>query len=256
MSRWDLYTPDSYVRTQRDANHRSSVEDGLRVLLAESSEFCVAARDVHKVERTYARAQYARRILMIMGSITFISLQPALREAQMNAAYDTVLSQIRMARQRAIEERKQYIVCLGAASQPLGAATPLGAPTAQSIQVFRWDVGTAIAAAVQISTINLSQNINFQRMAGFPVAAPDQFGAGGVAIDFDQGVAGGNKQQIMFMPDGAARDTLGNLNNGVVYILRPGTLYSAKAVTVFGSTGRIRGWRLVNAGGTARWIQQ
>ena len=195
-------------------------------------------------------------ILMIMGSITFISLQPALREAQMNAAYDTVLSQIRMARQRAIEERKQYIVCLGAASQPLGAATPLGAPTAQSIQVFRWDVGTAIAAAVQISTINLSQNINFQRMAGFPVAAPDQFGAGGVAIDFDQGVAGGNKQQIMFMPDGAARDTLGNLNNGVVYILRPGTLYSAKAVTVFGSTGRIRGWRLVNAGGTARWIQQ
>ena len=159
-------------------------------------------------------------ILMIMGSITFISLQPALREAQMNAAYDTVLSQIRMARQRAIEERKQYIVCIGAASQPLGAATPLGAPTAQSIQVFRWDVGTAIAAAVQISTINLPQNINFQRMAGFPVAAPDQFGAGGVAIDFDQAVAGGNKQQIMFMPDGAARDTLGNLNNGVVYILR------------------------------------
>lgn len=35
-------------------------------------------------------------IVIIMGSITFISLQPALRDAQVNAAYDMALSQIRM----------------------------------------------------------------------------------------------------------------------------------------------------------------
>jgi prepilin-type N-terminal cleavage/methylation domain-containing protein len=193
-------------------------------------------------------------IVIIMGSITFISLQPALRDAQMNAAYDTVLSQLRMARERSIEERKQYIVCFGNAP-PLGAATPLGAPNAQSIQLFRWDIGTAIAAAVQVSTIQLPQNIQFQTIVGFPPAAPDQFGSGTVAIDFDQGLAGGNKKQVMFLPDGSARDTLGNVNNGVLYVARTGSLYSAKSITVFGSTGRIRGWRLVNAGG-ARWIQQ
>jgi type II secretory pathway pseudopilin PulG len=194
-------------------------------------------------------------IAIIMGSITFISLQPALRDAQVNAAYDMALSQLRMARQRSIEERKQYIVCFGNAA-PLGAATPLGAPNTRTIQLFRWDVGTAIAAAVQISTIQLPQNINFQTIAGFPVTGPDQFGAGTVAIDFDQGVAGGNKQQVMFIPDGSARDTLGNLNNGVVYIARAGTLYSGKAITLFGSTGRIRGWRLANSGGAAKWMQQ
>src|SRR5512133_2841878 len=62
MSRWDLYTPDSSLRTQRDANHTSSVEDGLRVYWPKALSFCVAARDVHRVERTYARAQYARRV--------------------------------------------------------------------------------------------------------------------------------------------------------------------------------------------------
>jgi type II secretory pathway pseudopilin PulG len=194
-------------------------------------------------------------IVIIMGSITFISLQPALRDAQVNAAYDMALSQLRMARQRSIEERKQYIVCFGNAA-PLGAATPLGAPNTRTIQLFRWDVGTAIAAAVQISTIQLPQNINFQTIAGFPVTGPDQFGVGTVAIDLDQGVAGGNKQQVMFIPDGSARDTLGNLNNGVVYIARAGSLYSGKAITLFGSTGRIRGWRLANSGGAAKWMQQ
>jgi type II secretory pathway pseudopilin PulG len=194
-------------------------------------------------------------IMFIMASITFISLQPALKDAQMNAAYDTALSQMRMARQRSIEERKQYIVCFGNAA-PLGAATPLGAPNAQSIQLFRWDAGTALSAAVQISTIQLPQNINFQTVSGFPTTAPDQFGTGAVAIDFDRGVAGGNKQQVMFLPDGSARDTLGNLNNGVVYVARAGDLNSAKAISLFGGTGRIRGWRLVNAGGTAKWMQQ
>jgi type II secretory pathway pseudopilin PulG len=194
-------------------------------------------------------------IVIIMGSITFISLQPALRDAQVNAAYDMTLSQIRMARQRSIEERKQYIICFGNAA-PLGAATPLGAPNIRTIQLFRWDVGTAIAAAVQVSSIQLPQTIDFQTIAGFPTTAPDQFGNGTVAIDFDQGVAGGNKQQIMFIPDGSARDTLGNLNNGVIYIARTGSLYSGKAISLFGSTGRIRGWRLANSGATAKWMQQ
>ena len=195
-------------------------------------------------------------IMVIMGSITFISLQPALRDWQMNEAYDMTLSQLRMARERSIEERKQYIICFGAGSQPLGAATPLGAPTAQSIQLFRWDVGTALSAATQISNVKLPPNIQFQILAGFPAAAPDSFGTGAVAIDFDQNVAGGNKQQVLFMPDGASRDTLGNLNSGVIYIGQAGFVDNSKAITVFGSTGRIRGWRLIKPSATRQWVQQ
>src|SRR6266853_336608 len=65
----------------------------------------------------------------------------------------------------------------------------------------------------------------------------------------------GSQNYIMFMPDGSSQDTLGNYNSGVVYLTRPGELYSSRAVSVFGTTGRVRGWRLVDQGG-AKWVQQ
>jgi hypothetical protein len=33
-------------------------------------------------------------------------------------------------------------------------------------------------------------------------------------------------------------------------------MYSSRAIDVFGTTGRIRGWRLYNQGGTNKWVQQ
>jgi hypothetical protein len=64
---------------------------------------------------------------------------------------------------------------------------------------------------------------------------------------------------VAFMPDGSARDTnsLGNYNSGVVYLTNPADpIYSSRAVTVWGATGRIRGWRLENRAGSAVWVQQ
>jgi len=89
-------------------------------------------------------------LFLIVAGITFMALQPALKDARANQAFDRVLMQLRVARQRAIAERKQYIVCFGN-SAPAGALTPLGAPTVKSVQMFRWDAGTALSAAVQIS---------------------------------------------------------------------------------------------------------
>ena len=79
---------------------------------------------------------------------------------------------------------------------------------------------------------------------------------GVVALDLDQGVAGGNKKQVMFMPDGSAHDTNGSWNNGIVYIGRATDLYSTRAVTLYGATGRIRGWRLISTAGGPKWLQQ
>ena len=49
---------------------------------------------------------------------------------------------------------------------------------------------------------------------------------------------------MIFYPDGSAQDDLGNFNSGVIYLTRPGDLYSSRALSIFGTTGRIRGWRL------------
>jgi prepilin-type N-terminal cleavage/methylation domain-containing protein len=198
-------------------------------------------------------------IMLIVAGITFISIQPVLNDARVNAAYDTALTQTRSARERAIEERKRYLVVFGLPSIA-GVATPLGAPNAQSVQVFRLDAGMPPSGAVQVLSLQLPRDVRFQTISGIPTnpaKVPDGFGSGTAALDFDQGVASGaTKNLVLFMPDGSARDTIGNLNNGILYLARDSDLYSSKALTVLGSTGRIRGWRLVNAGGTPTWIQQ
>ena len=59
------------------------------------------------------------------------------------------------------------------------------------------------------------------------------------------------------MPDGSAQDSLGNYNSGVVYLTRTGdTIYNSRAVSVWGATGRIRGWRLALVGAAKEWVQQ
>jgi hypothetical protein len=60
----------------------------------------------------------------------------------------------------------------------------------------------------------------------------------------------------MFMPDGSSQDILGNWNSGVLYLGQTNNLYSSRALTVFGPTGRIRGWRLYLQGGANTWVQQ
>lgn len=197
-------------------------------------------------------------VMMIIGGIAFMAVQPALRDAKVNQAFENAMMPLRVARQRAIAERKQYIVCYGIAA-PAGALTPMGAPTAQSIQTFRWDAGTALSAATQITAITLPQDIQFQTIAGLPNGAatvPDGFGNATVALDFDQNVAGAIKNQVMFMPDGSAHDVNGNLNSGILYLARNGDLYSSRAVTLYGATGRIRGWRLLRFGAAPKWYQQ
>lgn len=200
-------------------------------------------------------------IILIVSGISFISLQPALANARVNSAYSTALMQLRTARERAIEERTRYIVTFGTPVLP-GALTPLGAPTAKSMQIFRWGKGVngnPDPAPVQVSTLDLPNDVAFQTISGIPTSAasvPDGFGAGIVAIDFDQGVGAGAGNLVMFMPDGSARDTANNLNNGVLYLARNGDLGSSKAITFFGNTGRIRGWKLISTGGVKSWKQQ
>jgi prepilin-type N-terminal cleavage/methylation domain-containing protein len=177
---------------------------------------------------------------LIMAGVTFIALMPMFKENHVNAAYDTTLSVIRNYRTLSITQSKRYILTF----------TPPG-----TITVQYWGVGVPVSPApVTVATFALPPDIQFAVQAGFPAPAPDNFGTGGTAIDFDQGMGLGSQNYIMFMPDGSSQDTLGNYDSGVVYLTRPGELYSSRAVSVFGTTGRVRGWRLIQAGNT--WVQQ
>lgn len=194
-------------------------------------------------------------VLMILTGVSTISYQTAMKSVRTSNAFNAALQQIRTARENAIEKREQYVVCFGSGSAPTGAATtPYGAPDAQSIQIYEWPAGAALSTAKQISSVELPSDLSFQTLAGYPAATPDGFGS--TAVNFDQGITGGITNQIMFMPDGSARDTNGNLNSGIIYLARSGDLTSARAITLFGGSGATRGWRLGSKGGTATWIVQ
>jgi prepilin-type N-terminal cleavage/methylation domain-containing protein len=180
-------------------------------------------------------------IVLVMAGVTFMALMPMFKQNKVDAAYDTTLSVIRTYRSQAITQSKRYIITFTAPG---------------TIEVQYWGVGVPVSPApVTVATYQIPTDIQFAVQAGFPASAPDGLGGGGTAIDFDQGMGLGSQNYIMFMPDGSSQDTLGNYNSGVVYLTRPGDLYSSRAVSVFGTTGRVRGWRLYNQAGP-KWVQQ
>jgi Tfp pilus assembly protein FimT len=180
-----------------------------------------------------------------IAGISFMSLMPLLKQSRVDAAYDTTLATMRNYRNKAVTERKRYIVTFTAP---------------RTITVQYWAVAVPVSPPpVTVATFTLPQDMQFSVQAGLPSSAatvPDGFGTGVTSIDFDQGMGLGSQNYVMFLPDGSSQDTLGNLNSGIVYLSRTGDLYSSRAVTVFGSTGRIRGWHLYNTAGTPTWLQQ
>jgi len=192
-------------------------------------------------------------IILIMGGVTFVTLQPILQKNHVNTAYETTLEVIRTYRNQAITKSNRYIVTFAP-----GAAGPPATPATITVQF--WGTGVPVAPApVTIATYQLPLDVNFGVLPGFPTSAatvPDNFGAGATALDFDQGMGLGSQHYIMFMPDGSSQDTLGNWNSGVLYLTRASDLYSSRSITVFGPTGRVRGYRMNNVAGINTWVQQ
>ncbi|HYA25917.1 MAG TPA: prepilin-type N-terminal cleavage/methylation domain-containing protein [Terriglobales bacterium] len=191
-------------------------------------------------------------LILIVTGIVVAGLQPAIRYSRVNNAYNITLAAIRQTRDYAVAQRQQYSVTFSNALVP------------NTITITQAGNGNVVA------TYQLPSDLRFMVVGGFPNSAatvPDGFGNGAVPIAFDQGIAAGNPDVIYFMPDGTGQDVNGNINNGVIYIARCidtasspcptgntlGDINTAHAITVWGATGRIRGWRLYYNSGTPYW---
>ena len=176
-------------------------------------------------------------IILLVTAISVFNIAPALRQARVNTAQTTTITTLSLAREKAVSERRVYLVTFTAP----GTITITQSATGQVVQ-----------------TSTLPADVAFSNEPGIPstiLTTPDGFGTGAAAIDFDIGAGPGFVNTVYFYPDGSARDINGRLNNGVVYIARPGELLSSRAVTVFGITGRVRGWRLQQTSASRYWSQ-
>jgi prepilin-type N-terminal cleavage/methylation domain-containing protein len=187
-------------------------------------------------------------IALILAAVTFIGLRPMLNQSHVDSAYGTTLMALRNTRNLAITQSHEYYVNFNPAGFPAGTI---------QVQYQGPAVGGVAPPVQQVITYSIPADVSFAVQAGFPATTPDGFGTGANAIDFGQALAGQPMNYVVFMPDGSAQDNLGNFNSGIVYLTRPtDSFYSSRAVTVWGATGRIRGWRLVLKGGVKTWVQQ
>ena len=191
-------------------------------------------------------------LVIILASITFISLVPVLKQQRVTNAYNTTLAAMRQARDNAVAQRTSYSVTFSSTASPntiTVSPTLLGFQGDQSTTVYKFPT-----------------DVTFNVQTGFPTTGPDNYGTGLVAIDFGYTANGGTggATTIYFCPDGSAQDAEGGAGNcqgswdgGVVYLARPGELTSSRAVTLWGGTGRIHGWRLYSkSGGGYQWLRQ
>jgi prepilin-type N-terminal cleavage/methylation domain-containing protein len=182
-------------------------------------------------------------VILIACAVSFMTLQPALKQGRVTNAYNFALGALRKAREDAVGDRRVYMVTFSNAASP------------NTITITQSDTG------VVMTTYSLPTDVTFSVQTGYPVSqttaptTPDGFGVGTTPIDLDQGVAGGTKTTIYFYPDGSAQDANNNVNNGVLYMGRTGDLYSSRAITIWGATGRLRGWRLYANGASNYWRQ-
>ncbi|MBZ5513033.1 MAG: hypothetical protein LAN70_17945 [Acidobacteriia bacterium] len=184
-------------------------------------------------------------IVLIITAGALIQFTPVLKSARAENALQTTLGQVRNARGLAIDQRRKYRLSF------------LASRTIQLDQVVV-DPATNIQSFLFVSTIDLPVDTEFIAITGIPTSGsgttPDSLPTTGAAIDFDLDFGGGGTQ-IFFQPDGRALDSANRLNNGVVYVARPGELMSSRAVSVLGATGRVKGWRLIESGGAKVWTE-
>jgi type II secretory pathway pseudopilin PulG len=176
-------------------------------------------------------------MLFTITAMALIALQPTLQGFKANGSMTLVASELKMARETAITERRNIQVAFAANNTiTLTRVLTLGmvANPNEQFGVFR--------------TVQIAAPTQFMLTPGM-ADTPDAFGKNG-AIEFE-GIVGG-PPTMMFQSDGTFVDTAGNLVNGTVFLGIPGMPSAARAVTVLGATGRIRMYRGNGQGG---WLQ-
>jgi prepilin-type N-terminal cleavage/methylation domain-containing protein len=181
---------------------------------------------------TCAAGYSAVEMMMAMGIFGVLSAMAVVQIGQArpgitgDGAMRVAMSQMRQARELAITQRRFMRVTFDVANN--------------QVQVIREEVpGNALTT---LSSVPFEGGVVYTLVAGVP-DTPDAFGRNG-AVDF------GNAQLIRFGPEGTLVNQAGANLNGSIFLAMPNIKLSSRAITVLGSTGRIRGYRWDGA----KWV--
>ena len=169
-------------------------------------------------------------ILGVIGGMAVAQLATQRNMLRGDAAMRQVLAQFNQAQQMAIAQRRYMRLTFDLVNN--------------QINIVREDTP---ATTTTLSTVLFESGAVFQLAAGLP-DTPDAFGNSAPTCFTNPtngtfASASGSNSVIKFAPDGSLVDWNGNTTNGTVFTTIPNATPAARAVTVLGSTGRIRGYR-------------
>jgi type II secretory pathway pseudopilin PulG len=177
-------------------------------------------------------------IAMVIAGIAIIQSRPALMQIRANTAKDLVQGSLRRARESAISDRRAVKVEF--------LVNPPANPTGSYVRLTR--LGGGIGPDIVIAMTPIPGNVIYTTFAGEP-DTPDGYGNGG-PIYFG-GVNNGPAAGMIYQSDGTFAAATGIPINGTVFMGVVGEPTTARAITVLGTTGRVRSYHI---SGTASWV--
>jgi Tfp pilus assembly protein FimT len=165
-------------------------------------------------------------LMTIIAGFALVSMPAILPGMRADAALNQTVAQLRSGRELAVAQRRNIELRF------LGN---------RQIQLVRRDVP---AGTTVLSTLELENNIEFLLFDGIP-DSPDSFGNSS-PVDFSGAAL------LIFLSDGTLVNNQGDPVSGSVFLGLANRRETARAVTILGATGRVRGYRWT---GTF-WTQQ
>ena len=153
-------------------------------------------------------------IIAAMATFQIGSVRPGM---QGDGAMRVVMAELNGAREMAIAQRRYMEIAFVGTNQ---------------IQVIRRDLPNGTTT---LRDVAFESGVQYGLISGIG-DTPDAFGNG-------SSTSFGAATSIMFSTDGALVDAAGAPVNGTVFVTIPSVSMSFRAVTVQGSTGRVRGYR-------------
>jgi hypothetical protein len=156
-------------------------------------------------------------VLLTIASFVLPGFNTMRRRMSGDAALNQTVAQLRRGRELAISQRRNI---------------ELRFADNRRIDLVRLEIPNG---STVLSSVILDGGVDFRLFDDMP-DTPDSFGKG-LAIDF------GEAEQLTFLSDGTLVNEDGNPVNGSVFLGLADHAETARAVTIIGSTGRVRGER-------------
>jgi len=169
-------------------------------------------------------------VASVVMATAVLMMPSAIRDARSDGGMALVVAELRRAKDLAVTERRDMEVRFVLPDE---------------IQIWRQEVPVQANNQTRISTTRLENHIEFLVMPGLP-DTPDGFGNGS-AIEFDNAAVLYFRSEAMFTDGNANLDPL----NGTIFLGVRNQPLTARAVTIFGPTALIRGYRWTGA----QWME-